>query len=155
MAGLDTNVRYVKGIGETRAKALEKLEIRTLRDLIAFFPRRYEDRTVIYPIAELPVGETACCCAMIAAPPVSQRIGGGRTVVKVRAVDATGVLDVTFFNQTFRQQSLYTGQSFVFCGRVEGARVRRMTNPLLEPEGQGQLTGRIVPVYSLTKGVRP
>ena len=153
MAGLDTNVRYVKGIGETRAKALEKLEIRTLRDLIAFFPRRYEDRTVIYPIAELPVGETACCCAMIAAPPVSQRIGGGRTVVKVRAVDATGVLDVTFFNQTFRQQSLYTGQSFVFCGRVEGARVRRMTNPLLEPEGQGQLTGRIVPVYSLTKGV--
>ena len=59
MADLNTNVRYIKGIGETRAKALEKLGVRTLRDLIGFFPRRYEDRSVIYPIAELPVGETA------------------------------------------------------------------------------------------------
>ena len=57
MADLNTNVRYIKGIGETRAKALEKLGVRTLRDLIGFFPRRYEDRSVIYPIAELPVGE--------------------------------------------------------------------------------------------------
>ena len=78
MADLNTNVRYIKGIGETRAKALEKLGVRTLRDLIGFFPRRYEDRSVIYPIAELPVGETACCRAMIAAVPTSRRIPAGR-----------------------------------------------------------------------------
>ena len=154
MAELNTDVRYIKGIGETRAKALEKLGVYTLRDLIAFFPRRYEDRSVIYPIAELPVGETACCQAMIAAPPTSHRIPGGRTLVKVRAVDATGVLDVTFFNQAYRQQSLHTGESFVFCGKVEGNLLRRqMVNPLMEPEGQHQLTGRIMPVYPLTKGV--
>ena len=154
MAELNTDVRYIKGIGETRAKALEKLGVYTLRDLIAFFPRRYEDRSVIYPIAELPVGETACCQAMIAAPPTSHRIPGGRTLVKVRAVDATGVLDVTFFNQAYRQQSLHTGDSFVFCGKVEGNLLRRqMVNPLMEPEGQHQLTGRIMPVYPLTKGV--
>ena len=81
MATPDTNVRYIKGIGETRAKALEKLDIHTLRDLIAYFPRRYEDRRTIYSIAELPVGETACCRAMIADTPVQQRISGGRTVV--------------------------------------------------------------------------
>ena len=40
MADLGTNVRYIKGIGETRAKALEKLGITTLRELIGFFPRR-------------------------------------------------------------------------------------------------------------------
>ena len=154
MAELNTDVRYIKGIGETRAKALEKLGVYTLRDLIAFFPRRYEDRSVIYPIAELPVGETACCQAMIAAPPTSHRIPGGRTLVKVRVVDATGVLDVTFFNQAYRQQSLHTGDSFVFCGKVEGNLLRRqMVNPLMEPEGQHQLTGRIMPVYPLTKGV--
>ena len=117
MADLNTNVRYIKGIGETRAKALEKLGVHTLRDLIGFFPRRYEDRSVIYPIAELPVGETACCRAMIAAIPTSRRIPGGRTVVKVRAVDETGTLDVTFFNQAYRQ-SLRPGDSFVFCGKV-------------------------------------
>ena len=56
MAELNTDVRYIKGIGETRAKALEKLGVYTLRDLISIFPRRYEDRSVIYPVAELPVG---------------------------------------------------------------------------------------------------
>lgn len=153
MADLNTNVRYIKGIGETRAKALEKLGVRTLRDLIGFFPRRYEDRSVIYPIAELPVGETACCRAMIAAVPTSRRIPGGRTVVKVRAVDETGTLDVTFFNQAYRQ-SLRPGDSFVFCGKVEGNLLRRqMVNPLMEPDGQHQLTGRIMPVYPLTRGV--
>ena len=153
MADLNTNVRYIKGIGETRAKALEKLGVHTLRDLIGFFPRRYEDRSVIYPIAELPVGETACCRAMIAAIPTSRRIPGGRTVVKVRAVDETGTLDVTFFNQAYRQ-SLRPGDSFVFCGKVEGNLLRRqMVNPLMEPDGQHQLTGRIMPVYPLTRGV--
>ena len=154
MAGLNTSVQYIKGIGEARAKALEKLGITTLRELIGFFPRRYEDRSVIYPIAELPVGETACCQAMIAGAPTSHRITGGRTVVKVRAVDDTGVLDVTFFNQAYRQQSLHVGESFVFCGKVEGNLLRRqMVNPLMEPSGQHQLTGRIMPVYPLTRGV--
>lgn len=39
MADLGTNVRYIKGIGEARAAALEKLGITTLGDLIAYFPR--------------------------------------------------------------------------------------------------------------------
>ena len=154
MATPDTNVRYIKGIGETRAKALEKLDIHTLRDLIAYFPRRYEDRRTIYSIAELPVGETACCRAMIADTPVQQRISGGRTVVKVRAVDETGRLDITFFNQDYRARQLKRGESYVFCGKVEGNLLRRqMTNPILEREGENHLTGRIVPIYPLTAGI--
>ncbi|MBO5121743.1 MAG: ATP-dependent DNA helicase RecG, partial [Oscillospiraceae bacterium] len=154
MATPDTNVRYIKGIGETRAKALEKLDIHTLRDLIAYFPRRYEDRRTIYSIAELPVGETACCRAMIADTPTQQRISGGRTVVKVRAVDETGRLDITFFNQDYRARQLKRGESYVFCGKVEGNLLRRqMTNPILEREGENALTGRIVPIYPLTAGI--
>ena len=60
MADLTTDVRYIKGIGEQRAKALGKLGIRTLRDLISWFPRRYEDRTTLLPIAELPEEGPAC-----------------------------------------------------------------------------------------------
>ena len=44
MPELSTSVRYIKGIGEQRAKSLEKLRIFTLRDLISYFPRDYEDR---------------------------------------------------------------------------------------------------------------
>ena len=44
MADLTTSVQFIKGIGPQKAKALEKLGILTLRDLIGYFPRRYEDR---------------------------------------------------------------------------------------------------------------
>lgn len=56
MADLNTDIRYIKGIGETRAKALHKLGIATLGDLLSYFPRRWEDRTLERPIRELPVG---------------------------------------------------------------------------------------------------
>jgi len=154
MTALQTDVRYIKGIGETRAKALGKLGITTLRDLISYFPRAYEDRTLTRPIKELIVGEYACVRAMIAAEPTAHRISGGRMIVKVRAVDEGGVLDIAFFNQDYRRSQLHTGETYIFFGKVEGNLIRRqMTNPILEREGQQQVTGRIMPIYPLTAGI--
>ncbi|MBQ6115824.1 MAG: ATP-dependent DNA helicase RecG, partial [Oscillospiraceae bacterium] len=99
-------------------------------------------------------GEYACVKAMIAAEPTAHRISGGRMLVKVRAVDESGVLDITFFNQDYRRSQLHTGETYIFYGKVEGNLIRRqMTNPILEREGQQQLTGRIMPIYPLTAGV--
>ena len=64
MADLTTDVRYIRGIGEARAKALAKLNIRTLRDLISYYPRKYDDRTQLRRIAELVPEESACVTAM-------------------------------------------------------------------------------------------
>ena len=154
MADLQTDVRYIKGIGEARAKALSKLGIGTLQDLIGYFPRRYEDRTMTRTIRELELGETVCVRAMIANDPVASRISGGRTVVKAQAVDDSGALDLTFFNQEYRKNSLHRGETYIFCGKVEGNLLaRRMINPIVEQEGQQVLTGHIVPIYPLTAGV--
>ena len=154
MADLRTDVRYIKGIGEQRAKALGKLGIRTLRDLISWFPRRYEDRTEARRIADLVPEETACVAAMVAAPPTLSHIRKGLDLVKLRAVDETGTLDVTFFNQAWLKNSLREGETYIFCGRAEGGPLRRrMANPIVEPEGRREATGRIVPVYPLTAGV--
>ena len=154
MADLQTDVRYIKGIGEARAKALSKLGIGTLQDLIGYFPRRYEDRTMTRSIRELEIGETVCVRAMIAQDPTANRIFGGRTVVKARAVDDSGALDLTFFNQEYRKNSLHRGETYVFCGKVEGNLLtRRMINPIVEREGEQVLTGHIVPIYPLTAGV--
>ena len=154
MADLQTDVRYIKGIGEARAKALSKLGITTLQDLIGYFPRRYEDRTMTRTIRELELGETVCVRAMIANDPVASRISGGHTVVKARAVDDSGALDLTFFNQEYRKNSLHRGETYIFCGKVEGNLLaRRMINPIVEQEGQQVLTGHIVPIYPLTAGV--
>ncbi|MDD5931665.1 MAG: ATP-dependent DNA helicase RecG [Oscillospiraceae bacterium] len=154
MADLTTGIRSIKGIGEQRAKALEKLGIHTLRDLISWFPRKYDDRTQVRRIADLVPGETACVSAMIASPPTLHRVRKGMELVKVRAVDATGVLDVTFFNQTWLKASLQMGESYIFCGKAEGNLLhRQMTSPIVEPEGVREVTGRIVPIYPLTAGV--
>ena len=154
MADLQTDVRYIKGIGEARAKALSKLGIATLQDLIGYFPRRYEDRTMTRTIRELEIGETVCVRAMIAQDPTANRISGGRTVVKARAVDDSGALDLTFFNQEYRKNSLHRGETYIFCGKVEGNLLtRRMINPIVEREGEQVLTGHIVPIYPLTAGV--
>ena len=69
MPELSTDVRYIKGVGEQRAKALARLGVRTLGDLLNYFPRAYEDRTAVRPIAELALDETACVRAMVAAEP--------------------------------------------------------------------------------------
>ncbi len=154
MPELNTDVRYIKGIGEQRAKALEKLNIRTLWDLISYFPRAYEDRRESKKIAQLQPDETACVRAMVAAPPTLRRVRRGMELVKLRAVDETGVLDVTFFNQSYRKNDLIAGESYIFYGKAEGNLLRRaMVNPIVEREGRGELTGRIVPVYPLTAGV--
>ena len=154
MPDLTTNVRYVKGIGEQRAKALAKLEIRTLRDLISYFPRAYDDRRGRRKIRDLEDGESACVEAMVAAPPTLSRIRAGLELVKLRAVDESGALDVTFFNQTYRKDALREGESYTFFGRAEvSGRRRSMANPVVEREGERLLTGRIMPIYPLTAGI--
>ena len=154
MADLSTDIQYIKGVGEQRAKALNRLGIFTLQDLIAWFPRRYEDRTQIRRIADLAEGETACVAAMVASPPTVTHIRRGMDLVKLRAVDDSGALDVTFFNQTWLKNGLRSGETYIFCGKAEGAHQRRkMNTPIVEPEGRQEVTGRIVPIYPLTAGV--
>ena len=154
MAGLTTDIRYIKGIGEQRAKALNKLGITTLRDLISWFPRKYDDRRQARRIADLVPGESACVAAMIAAEPKVSHIRKGMDLIKVRAVDETGVLDITFFNQTWLKSQLIQGETYIFYGKAEGNLLRKtMASPIVEREGRGEFTGRIVPIYPLTAGV--
>ena len=154
MADLNTDVRYIKGIGEAKAKTLGKLGIFTLGDLVGWFPRRYEDRRETRPISSLIPGETACVAAMIASEPKVSHIRKGMDLVKVRAVDDTGALDVTFFNQSWLKNQLRVGETYIFYGRAEGSLLRKtMAGPVVEPEGRREFTGRIVPVYPLTAGV--
>ena len=132
MPDLNTDVRYIKGIGEQRAKSLLKLNIRTLQDLISYFPRGYDDRRSFRQIRDLQPGESACVKAMVAAPPTLNRIRKGLELVKLRAVDGTGALDITFFNQVYLKDNLIPGETYIFYGKAEGVHQRRtMVNPLV------------------------
>ena len=109
MPELTTDIRYIKGIGEKRAEALGRLGIRTLGDLLCYFPRDYEDRTAVRPIAELLPDETACVRAMVAAEPRLTHIRRGMDLVKLRIVDESGGAEVTFFNQSYVRDRLIPG----------------------------------------------
>ena len=155
MNKLTDDIRYIKGVGEQRAKALEKLGIRTLRDAISNFPRAYEDRRQLFSIEEAPLDIPVCIKAMIASPPAGTFVRRGMELLKARAVDESGSLDITWFNQNYLKNQLHPGKTYIFYGRVSGAgRRRTMTNPLFEAEShQGAVTGRILPVYRLTHGI--
>ncbi|MCD8321667.1 MAG: ATP-dependent DNA helicase RecG, partial [Oscillospiraceae bacterium] len=155
MAELNDNIRYLKGVGEARAKAMEKLGIHTLRDLLNYFPRAYEDRRAVCAIADAPLEIPVCVRAMVASPPVASYVRKGMELLKLRAVDESGSVDITWFNQAYLRNQLETGQTYIFYGRVsEQGRRRTMTNPVFEREGrQGVVTGRILPIYRLTAGV--
>ena len=154
MPELDTDIRYLAGVGEARAKTLRKLGIATLRDLVNYFPRSYEDRKLYPSISSLPLGENGAVVAMVASTPTLSRIRKGLSLVKFRAVDESGSLEITFFNRPYAKEQFHRGESYVFYGRVEGNLLRRqMNNPVVEKEGASQLTGGIVPIYPLTAGV--
>ena len=153
MATLNTDIRYIKGVGEARAKSLAKLGITDLRSLLSYFPRAYDDRRAYKKIADLIPGENACVCAVIAGEPKLSRIRKGLDLVKLRVVDETGALELTYFNQSYLKNTFHTGDTYVFFGRAEGTPSRpQMINPLFEREGSHQITGRIMPIYPLTAG---
>lgn len=152
---LGSSVQFIKGIGENRAKLLNKLGIYTLRDLISYFPRDYEDRTKIYSIADLPEGAPACTSAMIASSPRVHHIRKGLDIVRVRAVDDQYSLDISFFNQAYIKDALIPGQTYIFYGLAEGKGAQKtMANPVFEPlSAAGTATARIMPIYRLTAGI--
>lgn len=155
MANLSDDVRFIKGIGEKRAAALSKLAINNLLDLISFFPRRYDDRRKSLNIAEAEIDDTVCVTAMVAAEAQLSRIKRGMELVKLRAVDDTGALEIVFFNQSYVRSQLLPGERYRFYGKITGTQRRKgMTNPIFEPEeAPGFVTGRIVPVYRLSAGL--
>ncbi len=154
-AELKKNVRFLKGIGEERAKKLSKLNIYTLFDLISYFPRDYEDRTSVKTISELVPGESACVKAIVAIEPRNRNIRRGLDITKLRIVDETGGIEVTFFNQKFSATALQAGEEYVFYGKASLDEKRRLilNNPEYEKVGETLKTGRIVPVYPLTSGI--
>lgn len=155
MADLQTDIRFIKGVGEKKALAFHKLGVYTLRDLVSCFPRRYEDRSQYKPIALTQDGESVCICAFVANTPQLTRVRRGLDLVRFQAVDESGEVNITYFNQSYLKDALHRGETYIFYGKIEIKGTRRsMTNPVYEREGmENRVTGRIVPIYPLTAGL--
>ena len=151
---LNTPLTQFPGVGEVRAKKLEKLGLVRCADLLAYFPRDYEDRRQVYAIRSAPLGQKVCISALAAEHPRLSRIRRGLDLVQVKVVDQAGALHLTFFNQSYVERSIRAGEEYIFYGVVEEqGRRRTMVNPIFERVGKQNFTGCIVPVYPLTAGI--
>ena len=155
MARLSDPITVLKGIGPSKAKLFENLNIFTLGDLICHFPRGYEDRTRLVSIDKLEVDQPACFKAMVMNTPRTTHIRKGLDLTKVQVADHTARLNLTFFNNKFAAQTLVYGKEYIFYGAVSGDFIGySMTNPVFEAmDSQPVTTRRVLPIYPLTAGL--
>ena len=155
MAKLTDPVTMLKGVGPARAKQFGALNIQTLGDLICHFPRGYEDRTRLLPIADLQPDVPACFRAMVMNTPRTSHIRKGLDLTKVQVADATARLNLTFFNAKYVSDNLHCGEEYIFYGAVSGDFIGyNMTNPVFEAlDSPPVATRRVLPIYPLTAGL--
>jgi len=153
-AALDAPVTVLQGIGPRHAKTLERLDMRTLRDMLYNFPRRYVDYSQLKTINRLWYGEEVTVIGTIKSLATRSIRGGKLQVVEGVVTDGTGAIRVTWFNK-WEAKRLRAGQQVSLAGKIDQYLGRLvMTNPETELLEQQLLsTNRIVPVYSLTAGI--
>lgn len=152
---LDKSVQYIKGVGPKKAKLLNKVGIKTIEDLIYYFPRLYEDRRETKKISSLKNGEKANLKVIICSTPKTFKPRRNMTITKMLAKDETGIMYLTWFNQEYIVNNISIGDIINISGRVKRAQnYFEMQNPIYEKNnGSGKKIGRIVPIYQLTEGL--
>ncbi len=148
---LNASIKYLKGVGEKRAAMLGKLGIRTLRDLLTFYPRIYEDWSNITTIKDAPLNENVCIKAIAGMRCREYRIRKGMTLYKTEITDGESLIDLTFFNNKYAAERIEQGKEYLFFGKITGkGYYRSMVSPeFTEFDGKG----RMRPIYPQTAGM--
>lgn len=148
---IETPIQYLKGVGEKRAEQLHKLGICTVGDLLSHFPRQYEDWSTVTPIASAPRDVPCCIRATAMATPIERRVRKGLSLYTFSAVDSSGVVRITLFNNKYAAAKIEAGRQYLFFGTVSGSlNTPELSSPLIETAETGT---RIRPIYPLTAGI--
>ncbi|MFM5467569.1 ATP-dependent DNA helicase RecG [Aeromonas veronii] len=146
----------LKGVGSKMLEKLERLGLATVQDLLFHLPLRYEDRTQVWPIGDLPPGLHGAVEGEIQD---TQLVMGRRRMMVCRISDGTGTLTLRFFNFTAAQKNSLAAGRLIRCfGEVRpGKYGLEMAHPeykLLGEEQVGQTEEALTPVYPTTEGLR-
>ena len=147
---LNNDIRYIKGVGEAKKELLNKLKIFTLKDLITYYPREYEDRSKTKYISELEDGEEALIEG-VAYTRCAEIYANRKKMYKLTVKDETGTCYITWFNQSYLKTAFIVGKKYKFYGKVSKKSGRiEMNSPVFEDAEKAKNTSRIVPIYPLT-----
>ncbi len=150
---LNETVSVLKGVGPKKQAALEKLGIRTIADLVNFFPRDYEDRRQARSIGELEEEKPALVRAKVELVVKDPYRKGRKQILRVLVSDGTGNLELIFFQASYLANTFQIGKTYDFFGRPAANFGKlQMIHPDYAVSEKGLIQG-ILPVYPLTSGL--
>ncbi|MBR5538415.1 MAG: ATP-dependent DNA helicase RecG [Clostridia bacterium] len=151
MAGLDMPVGKLKGIGKVKEEAFHRLGIFTLSDLLNHFPTRYENRGVITLLADGTVGAAQSYLLTVATAPKMARLRGSMTIVKFRAFDDSGSVEISYFNQPYVKDKFSVGETYRFYGKLTEKLGRfSLSNPVAEVYDERTALPELYAVYRIS-----
>lgn len=152
---MNKDIRYLKGVGEKRAELFNKKGIKTVEDLLYFFPRAHEDRSEFKKIADCAAGETVCIDITVFSPVRENRIRGKRIISSMIACDDSDSINVIWYNNKYVKNQFHTDERYILYGKITENKYHKkeLINPVAEKKDKQHFTGMIVPVYPLTEGL--
>lgn len=151
MADLNQDVKYVKGVGPNKVKLLNKLNIHTLNDLITYYPRDYEDRSIITKLKDVEDNEKYTIEVTALTDVNIRYINRNKNYEKIIVKDDTDNCIITWFNQPYVKDNIKKGQKYRFYGKVTKKNgIIEMNSPSYDSIDKTKNTGKIIPIYPLT-----
>ncbi len=133
MLNLDSNIQFIKGVGEKRAKLFNSLGIFCVDSLIHFYPRKYEDWSASKSLEAVKSGETVSIKATLITPVKEAMIRRGLTLFKCKFSDGENVISVTIFNNKYLAKSLRIYEDYYLYGKIEKSLLNfSMNSPKIE-----------------------
>ena len=154
---LETPVQYLKGVGPRRSKAFESVEIRTVKDLLYYFPRKYLDRTSIQTIDSIAIDLEVNLIGKIKSLNLRKMKRG--TFLTAMLSDSTGSINLMWFKGVdYIKESLQEGEVIAIHGKVADYRGRfQIVHPEYDKLNENEValsTGFVIPVYPLTEDLK-
>ncbi|MCX5781589.1 MAG: ATP-dependent DNA helicase RecG [Elusimicrobia bacterium] len=167
---LDQNIQFIKGVGPKRASLLKKMEIMTIKDLLGYFPREYEDRRNINSISSIVPGQKIIVKGKVETTE-ELKLTRNLLAFKIKINDGTGIAYGLFFRNvnpyykidifSYLKKALVKDTVVYLSGVCEynfGQKQIRVEDYEIlkdKKDGANSVTQfeRIVPVYPLTEGI--
>lgn len=151
---IDDNIKNLKSVGPKRLKLLNNIGIFSIKDLLYFYPRRYEDSSKILKLSEGIIGKKATFRCRILSLLDNRNIRRGLSITSFLIEDDSAEAKLIFFNNRFIKNTIDFGETYLIYGKYERFRGRiQLTSPEIEKVDNIRNLGRIRGIYNQTKGL--
>ncbi|MBQ9784429.1 MAG: ATP-dependent DNA helicase RecG [Clostridia bacterium] len=152
----ESPITVLPGIGKTKAEYYAKMGVRTLGDLLLHYPRAYENRGDVVPLAAARLDGKSAVILTVASEPRVVRLRSHKSFLKFRAFDESGSCEIVYFNQDYLKSQFPIGSVFRFFGKVERkGKNFSMSSPVAEPWAETVALPPLWAVYRMTEGITP